>query len=110
MIEQQINTQKKRAIEFAKRDIAAQAETQKSLKAQRKTVHFKGVRTVEPWQAFYMVQSNRQELAHKYIAYALLRGKDIDKYDPDWKTRYSMSYVQKFLDYYNEQFVHLDQK
>lgn len=52
------------------------SQQQKELKPQRKTVHFKGTRTVEPGDATYKVDSNRYRLRHMFIAYAILKGKE----------------------------------
>lgn len=58
-----------------KEDIKLMANIQKELKNQRKTVHLKGERTMEPWEATMTHQNNRNKLRVMYAAYGLIRGK-----------------------------------
>ena len=53
------------------------ADQQRKLKPQRKTKHFKGNRTVEPWKALYQHGINRDTLMHLHMAYRVLKGKEI---------------------------------
>lgn len=46
-------------------------------KQQRKTIHYTGVRQMEPHMAAATVRVNATELRHLYIAYAIFRGKEI---------------------------------
>jgi hypothetical protein len=59
-----------------KEAIKTLAAEQKSLKPQRKTVHFKGERTVSPSDATWKHQSNRWDIRHMLYAYAKMRGRD----------------------------------
>jgi DNA-binding MltR family transcriptional regulator len=56
-------------------DIEKYAQLQKVLKNQRKTVHFKGERIMEPEEAQYQVYFNTIRLRIMYAAYGLMRGK-----------------------------------
>lgn len=51
---------------------------QKLIKPQRKTVHFTGTRTIDTYDAFCKVQSNKEELRCMYAAYNLIRGKNFN--------------------------------
>ena len=50
------------------------SDIQRELKPQRKTTHFKGIRTIDSDEATFSVLSNRQTLCHLYIAYAIIKG------------------------------------
>ena len=62
-----------------KNQIKELAVNQRSLKNQRKTVKFVGVRTMEPEHAAYKVFKNKEELRIMYAAYGILRGKDFSQ-------------------------------
>jgi len=49
-------------------------DEQVTFKPQRKTVHFKGTRTLDSRSAFYKVLANKQKLRNLYAAYAILKG------------------------------------
>ena len=57
-------------------EIKRLSEEQISLKPQRKTTSFTGVRTIEPSTATYMVVANKDTLRHLFEVYAILRGKE----------------------------------
>jgi hypothetical protein len=73
---------------------------QKKLKPQRKTVHFKGQRKFEPWEATARHSINRYDLRHLYIAYGIMRGKTFAEIEPKAKTKYSTEKVDKILEAY----------
>lgn len=62
-------------MENFKKEIKKLAEEQKSLKNQRKSVYFNGIRTHEPWEATYRHYVNRNKLRIMYAAYGVLHGK-----------------------------------
>lgn len=62
-------------IESLKADIKQSATLQRALKQQRKTVHLKGERIVEPSTASWKAYIGGLELRVKYAAYGLMRGK-----------------------------------
>lgn len=64
-----------------KENLKAKAQEQKSVKAQRKTEHFKGERTMSPYDAQWEVMSNRVYLDNAYVAYY------IAKHRWEWKTK-----------------------
>lgn len=66
-----------------KEEIKALAAEQKEMKAQRKTINFKGVRAYDPSRATYFVFDTRIDLNCMYAAYARLRGRE------DWKSMLS---------------------
>ena len=63
------------AIESLKADIAVCAALQRALKQQRKTVHLKGERLVDPSEASWRVYLDGMKLRIMYAAYGLMRGK-----------------------------------
>lgn len=73
-----MDTNLKNAISAMRKDIAELEKQQKTIKPQRKTVHFTGERTVQPWEAANIVTSNRDDLRLYYAAYNLLRGKNFN--------------------------------
>ena len=62
-----------------KNDIKELAAKQKFLKNKRKTVHLVGERIMEPWEATYRHQENREKLRFMYAAYGLMRGKQFSQ-------------------------------
>lgn len=75
---------------------------QKSLKPQRKTVHFTGTRTSPAWEAVQKHLINRYDLRHLYIAYGIMRGKSIDTIEPKRKAPFSQSKVDSIIEKYGE--------
>jgi hypothetical protein len=57
-------------------EIKKLASEQTNLKLQRKTVTFKGIRTVDSADATYLHSKNRYKLRHLYMAYSILRGQE----------------------------------
>lgn len=93
------------AVRQMKSDIKTLVAEQKSLKPQRKTVHFAGTRTVSPGTAVADHLFNRYELRHMYIAYAIMRGKTLDQVEPNRKTQPNEKAITKILKKYDEQDV-----
>ena len=56
-----------------KEDLKAKAQEQRELKNQRKTEHFKGERTINPYDAAWKVRSNRFNLDKEYVIYYILK-------------------------------------
>jgi len=73
-----MDTNLKNAISAMRKDIAELEKEQKTLKPQRKTVHFTGERTMSPLDAFWTVRGNKEDLRILYAAYGLLRGKNFN--------------------------------
>jgi len=57
--------------------IAVLAAKQRATKEQRKAVRFIGVRTMKPNDAAALAREQKHELMHMYIAYGVLKGKEI---------------------------------
>ena len=97
-------------VEKLKEDIKKLAEEQVFLRDQRKTVHNKLERKVEPWRATMDHYHNRRELSIMYAALLVLRGWSIDeaakahisKKGEDWEFENSKSKIQEVLDKYKE--------
>jgi hypothetical protein len=68
-----------------RKEIAKLEVEQKKAKSQRKTVHFTGTRTMEPWEATEFVQDTKVELRAMYAAYGLLRGKKFEQIESNSK-------------------------
>ena len=62
-----------------KSDIKVLAETQTTLKNQRRTVKLFGERTIDPEEATYKHMGNREILRAMYGAYGLARGKSFSQ-------------------------------
>lgn len=56
-----------------KEDLKAKAQEQKSVKAQRKTEHFKGERTMNPYDAQWEAERNREWLDKMYVVYYMTK-------------------------------------
>lgn len=102
-----------------KNEIKKLAENQKTLKNQRKTVHIKGERVMEPWKAAYLHVSNRHQLRLLYAAYHVLRGKDLNLFetlkqkDGKYPISFYSKQIEKLVEKYgkteeNEEVVRVD--
>jgi hypothetical protein len=67
------------AINALKSDIKKLSEEQKFLRNQRKAVHIKGERTMEPWVAAMKHRANREKLRIMFAAYGLMRGQSFSQ-------------------------------
>lgn len=56
-----------------KEDLKKEAQEQKELKNQRKSVRIKGERTINPYDAAWKARTNRWELDKKYVIYYILK-------------------------------------
>lgn len=95
--------QRRQAKAALKADIKKLAAEQRVIRPQRKTVHFKGERTLSPDQAQTDHFYNRHQLRHLYIAYGYMRGKTIDQIEPKRKTPFSQYTVDQILKKYGGQ-------
>jgi len=91
-----------------KEDIKKMSENQRSLKNQRKTVKLVGERTMEPWQATYEHQSNRENLRLIYAAYGLMRGKSFSQTEnkfpeEDHPLKEYQSKIDKIIEKYSQE-------
>ena len=66
-------------IKKLKETIKVASEYQRFLKNQRKTEKIVGKREMSPSEATWKHQSNREKLAAMFVAYGVMRGKDIDE-------------------------------
>lgn len=73
-----METMDKEILKKFKKEIAELAKEQKTIKPQRKTVHFTGERTLSPSDAYWKVRNNKHDLRCMYAAYNLLRGKNFE--------------------------------
>ena len=73
---------------------------QKSLKPQRKTIHFTGNRVVPADQAAHEVKVNKGALRHLYIVYGQLRGKTLEQVEPHRKSEPNPWIISKLLEKY----------
>ena len=109
----------KNAISAMRKDIAELEKKQKNIKPQRKTVHYTGERTMEPWEATYKAQINEGKLRMYYAAYGLLRGKnfDVTENSPKREEYYKyhplcafLSDIDKILNKYGYQLKNYEEK
>lgn len=56
-----------------KEDLKAKAQEQKSVKAQRKTKHFKGERRISAWEAAEQARRNKEWLDKMYVVYYIAK-------------------------------------
>ena len=96
-------------VEKLREDIKKLVEEQKYLKDQRKTVHIKGQRKMEPWQATMRHAQNREDLSIMYAALLVLRGWSIDEAAKahlpkcfDWYYDRLKPQIQELIDEYKE--------
>lgn len=75
----------KKAIQMLKEDIKEAAELQKFYKNQRKTVHIVGERKMSASDATWKHMTNREELRRMYIAYGMLRNKELSDIDRNYE-------------------------
>jgi hypothetical protein len=74
---------------------------QRETKLQRKSVSFTGERSLTPNDAQLLALSQKWELKHMFIAYAIVRGKSIETaIKPD--TEYSTNKVEELVKKYGE--------
>jgi hypothetical protein len=82
-------------------------------KQERKSVHFKGERTIKStnqWMsdaecAYHRVIALKDEIRHYHVAYCMLRGKELEQIEPntkpsDMKDGLSMNRVERIMDEY----------
>ena len=69
----------KEAIKSLKLDIEASSALQRAMKNQRKTVHLKGERIIQPDEASMHVYLDGLKLRIMYAAYGLMRGKSFSQ-------------------------------
>ena len=77
------------------------AAEQMVLKPQRKTIMFSGTRTVAPHVAVQKVDENKQKLRHLYVAYNILRSKEVVVFT---KREFQQSLVDKYVEEYKSDF------
>lgn len=83
------------------------AAEQRNLKPQRKTVHFKGGRTIDSWEAKELVEKNKFTLRHMYIAYHKLRKPDVKMEKPK-RAYVDQRYVDKLILQYSKEYKKLE--
>ena len=75
----------KKAIAMLKADIKEKVELQKFYKNQRKTVNLVGERKISPSAATWKHFCNREDLRRMYLAYGLLRDKELSDIDQNYE-------------------------
>jgi hypothetical protein len=75
----------KNAISAMRERIVELENRQKEIKPQRKTVNFKGERTINVYDAAEEVKNNKHLLRMFYAAYGLLRGKGFERVESAYK-------------------------
>jgi hypothetical protein len=76
---------KYKAIMMLKADIKEKVELQKFYKNQRRTVRLVGERKISPDAATWKHYCNREDLRNMYLAYGILRDKDLSTIDREHK-------------------------
>ena len=102
-------------METLKQEIKKLAELQKVLKDQRKTVHSKLERTIDPERAKWEHISNREYLRLLYAAQGLLRGKTFNQIESHFpEENHPLKSYQKLIDeivkkHEDEKIVHISE-
>lgn len=91
-----------------KDDIKKLVLTQKQAKVDRKTINHPGGRVMKSYEAAYSVPANRFKLRHMYLAYAIIRGKDIGIVETYSKTPYNQKIVDGLVNEYSDEDVCVD--
>jgi hypothetical protein len=82
-----------------KENIKTKAEEQIFLKNQRKTVKLVGERKIEPSDATYKHQTNREDLRIMYAAYGIARGKSFSQTENHYsEENHPLQKYQKTID------------
>lgn len=81
-------------METIKNKIKTLAGQQRDLKLQRKTVHFTGTRTIDPWQAVAKHLHNRSELRKFNLIYGLAKGRSVEQVDKAAPKIFNMEKIQ----------------
>ena len=82
-----------------KEEIKKLSAEQTNLKQQRKTIHLKGQRTIEPYKANEKHTLNRWEIFHLLLAYAKLRNRE-DRMKLKEGTKFNVFKVQDLVKKY----------
>ena len=93
----------KKAINLLKETIKERAEKQKFYRDQRKAIHNKLPREVDPREAAWKHASNREVLHIMYMAYAVMRDKSmvesgLKKFDEEWQRENFFKQVDRMID------------
>ena len=83
-------------------EIKRLAEEQVSIKPQRKTINFSGERTISSYNAVAISEENKVKLRHLYVAYNVLRCKEVVKFS---KREFIQPLVDKYVEEYKEDFA-----
>lgn len=83
------------------------SQQQVEAKNQRKTVNLKGERTMEPSQAVSEILSNKYQLRHLFLAYNILKGKEVIY---PKRAEYSTSLIEKMVDIYKPVVVEVQEE
>jgi hypothetical protein len=94
-------------VSVIKNDIKKLSEEQKFLRDQRKTVHIKGERKMEPWVATMTHQANREKLRIMFAAYGLMRGKSFSQIEnnhseEEHPLKNFLPQISKMIEHYNQ--------
>lgn len=100
-----MDTNLKNAISAMRKDIAELEKNQKNIKPQRKTVHYKGERTMHPWEAEAEAKENKGRLRLYYAAYNLLRGKNFEVTESSAKPIDKGFYMRTYGIYIYDEYV-----
>jgi hypothetical protein len=88
------------AIKDCRNDIKELADAQSELKNNRRTVNFKGNRIMEPNAAAKAVHFSAVSIRHLQIAFAIMRGFDENRCEPNAKVPHNKELVSQMLEAY----------
>lgn len=91
--------------QYLKQQIKEKSALQRDYKLQRKTIHFKGVRTMPSYKAIDEHTKNRYMLRMMFIVYGMERGKTINQIEGPNATGFIPSYIEQYKDFFMKDYV-----
>lgn len=91
--------------QYLKEQIKQKSSLQRDYKLQRKTVNFKGDRTISSSEAISKHTTNRYMLRMMFIVYGLERGKSIQQIEGTNATGFIPSYIEQYKDFFMKDYV-----
>ena len=95
-------------LEQLRNELKTLSEVQTVTKEQRKTVTFKGTRTMTTSEATWRVQANTNKLRYLHVAYSMMLGNDYSNIESNPREEINMNEVNNLIAKYSEEVVHSD--
>lgn len=95
-------------LEQLRNELKTLSEVQTATKEQRKTVTFKGTRTMTTSQATWQVQLNTKKLRYLHVAYSMMLGNDYSQIESNPQEEINMNEIKDIITKYSEEAVRID--